>query len=263
MDLQLKGKRAFISGSTQGIGLAVAKQLLREGVTVIINGRYAEKTQQVKEKLQEEFPEGSIAAIAADFSKKEDVEYLLAQVQEVDILVNNVGIFEVRDFEAVTDEDWYRYFEVNVMSSIRLSRKLLPGMLNKKWGRIIGISSESGVNVPGNMIHYGMTKSAMAAVANGLSKLTKATEVTVNTVLGGPAYSDGVATVIEQIAAMQQMNVGEMKTAVLQQSSPEILLQRFIAPEEIANLVTYLASPLSVATNGASLRVDSGVLRIV
>lgn len=263
MDLKLNERRAFISGSTQGIGFAIAQQLLKEGVSVTINGRQAEKTNQAKEKLQKEFPTSNISAISADFSKKEEVEKLLNQLSNIDILVNNLGIFGIEKFENITDEDWYRYFEINVMSSVRLSRQLLPEMLNKKWGRIIFISSESGVNVPDNMIHYGMTKAAMSAIANGLSKLTKGTEVTINTVLGGPTYSDGVATVVEQIAQMQKLDVEQMKNVILQQSNPHILLQRFIDPTEIANLAVYLSSPLSIATNGATLRADAGVLKII
>lgn len=261
MDLNLHGKRAFISGSTQGIGFAIAQRLLNENVVVTINGRQPEKTEQARKNLQEQFPDANVAAIAADFSKKEEVENLLAQLTDIDILINNIGIFEVKDFEKITDGDWYKYFEINVMSSVRLSRHLMPKMLNKNWGRIIFISSESGVNIPANMVHYGMTKSAMMAIANGLSKLTKGTEVTVNTILGGPTYSDGVAKVVEQIAEAQNLSVEQMKNAILQQSNPHSLLERFIEPNEIANLATYLSSPLSLATNGSSIRADGGVLR--
>lgn len=263
MDLQLTEKKAFISGSTQGIGLAIARQLLKEGVSVIINGREVEKTIKAREKLQSEFPNLDIKAIAADFSKNEEVNKLLPQLTDVDILINNVGIFELKDFEDISDEDWYRIFEINVMGSVRLTRKILPEMLTRKWGRIVFISSESGVNVPENMIHYGMTKSAITAVANGLSKRTKGTEVTVNTVVGGPTYSDGVSSVVETMAKAQNLEVDQMKDIILQQSNPHILLERFIKPNEIANLVTFLSSPLSVATNGASLRADSGVLKTV
>ncbi len=263
MNLKLKGKRAFISGSTQGIGFAIAQQLLDEGASVIINGRQKSKTEQAKQKLQEQFPNTQISAISADFSKKDEVENLLQKLTDIDILINNVGIFEIEEFKNITDQDWYKYFEINVMSSVRLSRKLLPQMQNNNWGRIIFISSESGVNVPENMIHYGMSKASMSAIANGLSKLTKGTEITVNTILGGPTYSDGVAETVEKIAASQNMEIGEMKKAIIQQSNPHILLQRFIDPSEIANLVAYLASPLSIATNGASLRADSGVLKTI
>lgn len=263
MDLQLNGKRAFISGSTQGIGFAIAQQLLNEGASVIINGRQTEKMNQAKEKLQKQFPNSNISGIPADFSKKEEVKKLLTQLTDIDILINNVGVFEISDFENIIDDDWYKYFNVNVMSCVRLSRQLLPQMLNKKWGRIIFISSESGVNVPENMIHYGMTKSAMSAIANGLSKLTKGTEITVNTILGGPTYSDGVAEAVEQIAEAQNLEVEQMKDEIIKQSNSHILLQRFIDPTEIANLVSYLSSPLSIATNGASLRADSGVLKTI
>ncbi|HLV63468.1 SDR family oxidoreductase [Galbibacter sp.] len=263
MDLKLKGKTAFISGSTQGIGYAIAQELLKEGVLVTINGREPEKTRNAREKLLEEFPSAKIQAIAADFSKKEQVAQILPDLSDIDILINNVGIFETRSFEEITDEDWYRFFEVNVMSSVRLCKKLLPNMLAKKWGRIIFISSESGVNVPENMIHYGMTKSAISAISNGLSKLTKETQVTVNTILGGPTYTDGVAKVIRQIAKTQNSTIEKMKADIIQQTNPHILLQRFIKPSEIATLATYLASPLALATNGASIRADSGVLQVI
>lgn len=263
MDLKLNDKKAFISGSTQGIGFAIAQQLLNENVEVTINGRNAEKTERAKAELQKQFPNTKVSSIIADFSNKEDIIRLLLNIEHYDILVNNIGIFEVKDFQDITDEDWYNFFEINVMSCIRLSKKLLPSMLKKNWGRIIFISSESGVNIPENMIHYGMTKAAMSAVSNGLSKLTKGTEVTVNTILGGPTYSEGVANIVNHIAQLQNLNIDDVKNGIIQQSNPHILLQRFINPEEIANLVTYIASPLSVATNGASLRVDSGVLKIV
>lgn len=263
MDLQLKGKTAFISGSTQGIGFAIAQQFLKEGVSVIINGRKKEKTEKAKAELKNQFPEAEISAIAADFNQKNEVSQLLEKLPEVDILVNNLGIFDIAEFEKTPDEEWYRYFEINVMSAVRLSRKQFPKMKQKKWGRIIFISSESGVNVPENMIHYGMTKAALSAIGNGLSKLTKGTEITVNTILGGPTYSDGVAEAVNQIASSQNIGIDEMKKAIIQRSNRHILLQRFINPEEIAHLATYLASPLSVATNGASLRADSGVLRTV
>ncbi|EIJ37463.1 dehydrogenase of unknown specificity [Galbibacter orientalis DSM 19592] len=263
MDLKLKGKRAFISGSTQGIGFAIAQQLLEEGASVTINGRQKSKTEQAKEKLQKQFPNTQVSAISADFSKKEEVENLLNQLTDIAILINNVGIFEIEEFKNINDQDWYRYFEINVMSAVRLSRKLFPQMQNNNWGRIIFISSESGVNVPENMIHYGMSKAAMAAIANGLSKLTKGTEITVNTILGGPTYSDGVAATVAQIAETQNLELEQMKNAIVQQTNPHILLQRFIDPSEIASLVAYLASPLSIATNGASLRADSGVLKTI
>lgn len=261
MNLKLEGKRAFISGSTQGIGFAIAQQLLSEKVEVIINGRNDEKVNKVVSKLKNEFPSAVISGIKADFEKKEDVDILLDKLTNIDILINNVGIFDLKNFEDLADEDWYKIFEINVMSAVRLSKRLLPQMLEKKSGRIIFISSESGINIPGNMIHYGMTKAAMMAVSNGLSKLTIGTEVTINTILGGPTYSDGVASTIEQIASMQNIEAEQMKNIIMQQTNPHSLLQRFINPSEIASLVAYLASPLSIATNGTSVRADGGVLK--
>lgn len=263
MNLQLKGKKAFISGSTQGIGFSIAKQLLQEGASVVINGRNAEKTEEAKRKLIQEFPEADVLGIVADFAKKEDLNKLLEELEDIDILINNVGVFGISDFYELKDEDWYHYFEINVMSGMRLSRKLLPAMIKKNSGRIIFISSESGVNVPENMIHYGMTKAAMSALSNGLSKLTKGSAITVNTILGGPTYSDEVAHTVKQIAEVQNLTVDQMKEIIIQTSNPHILLQRFINPEEIASLAVYLSSPLSLAVNGASLRADSGVLKII
>lgn len=261
MDLKLKGKRAFISGSTQGIGFAVAQQLLNEEADVVINGRDKTKVQDTVIALRKQFPKGSVSGIPADFIIKEQAEALFDQLSDIDILINNVGIYELKDFRDTTDQDWYRMFEVNVMSCIRLSRKLLPQMLTKNSGRIIFISSESGVNIPDNMIHYGMTKAAMMAVSNGLSKLTRGTEVTVNTILGGPTYSDGVARTIEHIAETQKLTVEQLKYGIMQQTNPHSLLGRFIDPAEIATLVAYLSSGLSLATNGACLRADGGVLK--
>jgi NAD(P)-dependent dehydrogenase (short-subunit alcohol dehydrogenase family) len=261
MDLKLKGKRAFISGSTQGIGFAIAQQLLAEEAEVIINGREEAKMNAAVAALKQQFPNATVSGLTADFSVKEQVETLLGQLNDIDIVINNVGIFELKDFAETTDEDLYSMFEVNVMSSIRLSRKLFPQMLAKNSGRIIFISSESGVNIPDNMIHYGMTKAAMMAVSNGLSKLTKGTEITVNTILGGPTYSDGVARTIEHIAGMQNLSVAQLKAGIMQQTNPHSLIGRFIDPAEIASLATYLSSPLSLATNGASLRADGGVLK--
>ncbi|SEJ49859.1 NAD(P)-dependent dehydrogenase, short-chain alcohol dehydrogenase family [Dyadobacter sp. SG02] len=263
MDLKLKQKTAFISGSTQGIGFAIARQLLEEGANVIVNGRSEEKTTGAVKRLLETDPAGNVTGIAADFSKPEDVARLIASLPEVDILINNVGIFELKPFSEIDEADWLRVFQVNVMSGARLSKAILPGMLERKWGRVVFISSESGVNVPADMIHYGVTKTAMLSLANGLSKLTKGTEVTVNSILGGPTYSDGVAGTVEAIAGAQGMDVEQMKAAILGSTNPQSLLQRFIRPEEIAGLVAYLCSPLAVATNGSSLRADGGVLQVL
>lgn len=261
MDLKLKFKTAFVSGSTQGIGFAIAKKLLEEGSNVIINGRNQQKINLALAKLQTEFPGSTVRGIAADFSKADEVEQLIAQLPQLDILVNNVGVFEQKAFEQINDKDWNLFFEINVMSGVRLSRAILPQMLASDSGRIIFISSESAVKIPSNMIHYGMTKAAMVAVARGLAELTKNSKVTVNTILGGPTYSTGVAEVVEQIAESTKQDINLFKENLFQSLNPTSLLQRFIDPTEIANLVLYLASPLSIATNGTAIRADGGLLQ--
>ncbi|MGO1868995.1 MAG: SDR family NAD(P)-dependent oxidoreductase [Sphingobacterium sp.] len=263
MNLKLEGKNAFISGATQGIGFAIAQQLLNERVAVIINGRTEEKTNFAVQKLQTEFPDATVSGIVADFEKKDEVLALSDKLPRIDLLINNVGMFELKNFEDIDDEDWYKIFEINVMNTIRLTKRLLPTMLQQNFGRIIFTGSEAGVNIPENMIHYGMTKAALMAFSNGLSKLTKGTEVTVNTVLGGPTYSDGVAFSIRQIASAQNLEIETVKKAIIEQTNPHSLLQRFIDPSEIAALVAYLASPISIAINGASVRADGGVLRTI
>lgn len=263
MDLQLRSKTAFISGSTQGIGFSIARLLLIEGAAVIINGRTQEKIDSAIQKLKEEIPAAAVSGIAADFANADDVNRLLSVLPDIDILINNVGIFELKPFTDIQDEDWTRIFDINVLSGIRLSRVLLPKMLARNSGRIIFISSESAINIPENMIHYGMTKTAMLAISRGLAVLTKNTEVTVNTILGGPAYSEGVASAVEQISAAQNNSVEDVKDYLMKNLNPTSLIQRFIDPSEIANLAVYLSSPLSVATNGAALRADGGVLNTI
>ena len=262
MDLGLQGKRAFISGSSQGIGYAVAAALAAEGVEVVLNGRDAGRLDRAMERLRDEQPGARVSGLVADFSQAAEVTALTEALGDVDILVNNVGLFGLADFASIADDEWTRYFEVNVMSGVRLSRAVLGGMLARGSGRIIFISSESGVTVPADMVHYGMTKAAMLAVANGLAKLTRGTSVTVNTVLGGPTFSDGVAASVEAVAEAQALPVEEMKNAIISQNRTT-LLERFIDPTEIANLVAFLSSPLSSATNGAALRADGGVLTAI
>ena len=259
MDLRLQGRTAFVSGSTQGIGFAVASALAAEGVRVIVNGRSSERVRAAVARLRTEHPGEDHTGLVADFSVPADVARLLDDLGEVDILVNNVGLFGLAEFASISDAEWARYLEVNVMSGVRLSRHVLTGMLQRGWGRILFVSSESGVNVPADMVHYGVTKAAMIALGNGLAKLTRGTAVTVNTVLGGPTYSDGVAATVEAIAGSQSAPVDAIKNAIIGQNSTT-LLQRFIDPAEIAQLVTYLASPLASATNGAAVRADGGVL---
>ncbi|MUK00640.1 SDR family NAD(P)-dependent oxidoreductase [Vibrio cholerae] len=259
MDMQLRGRRAFVSGSTQGIGYAIARALLEEGVSVVINGRTERSVETAVRKLESEVRGASVSGLAADFGESTDIQHLLASLGSIDILVNNVGLFEVKSFTEISDEDWVHYVNINLMSSVRLSRSLLPAMVGAGWGRIIFISNESGVNIPADMTHYGVTKAGQIALGNGLAKLTRGTGVTVNTILGGPTYSDGVARTVEQIARTQQLPVSELKTAIIGANQTS-LLERFTEPEEIANLAVFQASVRSSATNGAAVRADGGVL---
>jgi NAD(P)-dependent dehydrogenase (short-subunit alcohol dehydrogenase family) len=262
MDLNLAGKRAFVSGSTQGIGFAIAKALLGEGASVVINGRHTDSVANATQRLRDAVSGADVSGIAADFERPDEVRQLLDGLGEIDILVNNVGLFGLAPFADISDDDWHRYFDVNVMSGVRLARHALAGMLARNSGRIIFIGSESGVNIPADMVHYGMTKAGMLALSNGLAKLTRGTNVTVNTVLGGPTYSDGVARVVDQIAQAQGAPAEDVKATIIAANQTS-LLERFIEPGEIANLVLYLASPLSSATNGAALRADGGVLTAI
>lgn len=263
MDLQLKGKTVFISGSTQGIGFAIAHKLLQEGASVVINGRTEARLVEAIERLRQLVPDANISGVAADFSKVEEIDALLKNLPEIDILINNAGIFEPKPFVEIPDEDWFKFYEINVMSGVRLSRYFLPKMLAKNWGRIIFISSESGVNIPEEMIHYGMTKTAQLAISRGMSELTKGTDVTVNSVLPGPTKSEGVAEFVKQLGAASNISAEEAEKDFFKTARPTSLLQRFATVEEVANLVTYMASPLSSATNGAALKVDGGVAKTV
>jgi NAD(P)-dependent dehydrogenase (short-subunit alcohol dehydrogenase family) len=263
MDLQLKGKTAFVSGSTAGIGFAIASKLLEEGATVIINGRTEARVVEAIEKLRSLFPDALISGVAADFSKVEQVNTMLENLPDIDILINNAGIFEPKPFIEIPDEDWFRFFEVNVLSGVRLARYFFPKMLAKDWGRIIFISSESAVNIPEEMIHYGATKTMQLAVSRGLAELTKGTQVTVNSILPGPTKSEGVAEFVKQLASGANVTAEEAEKDFFKTARPSSLLQRFATVEEIANLVVYVASPLSSATNGAALKVDGGVAKFI
>ncbi|GMA28869.1 SDR family NAD(P)-dependent oxidoreductase [Arenivirga flava] len=259
MELQLAGRTAFISGSTQGIGLAIATQLAEEGARVIVNGRSQEAVDRAVAELRRAHPGARHEGVPADFADDEAVARLVGELGEVDILVNNVGVFGLADFATTGDEDWERYWQVNLLSAVRLSRAVLPRMLERGTGRVLLISSESGVNVPADMVPYGVTKAALIALGNGLAKLTRGTAVTVNTILGGPTYSHGVASVVERIAAESAAPVDAIKAHVIG-GNRTTLLERFIEPREIAALAAYLSSPLASATNGAALRADGGVL---
>lgn len=262
MELELTGKRAFVSGSTEGIGYAIAAGLVRAGAAVVVNGRDEQRLHSATEQLRALRPDADVTGIAADFADTGQVRSLIERLGEIDILVNNVGIFDVRPFTDITDDEWQRYFDVNVMSGVRLSRHVLGGMLTRGWGRILFVSSESGIDVPADMTHYGATKAAMLALANGLAKSTRGTSVTVNSIVGGPTYSQGVARAVEQIARAQSMDPADLKQAIAARNTTS-LLERFIEPEEIAHLASYLASPRSSATNGAALRADGGTLTTI
>lgn len=259
MDLHLTGTTAFVSGSTRGIGAAVASALAAEGARVIVNGRDQEAVDAAVSALRAAHPGSDHSGLVADFAAPETIDRMLTDLGEVDILVNNVGVFSLAAFESVTDDEWARYLEVNLMSGIRLSRSVLPRMLDRGWGRIIFVSSESGVDIPADMIPYGVTKAAMIALGNGLAKRTRGTAVTVNTILGGPTYSDGVADAVASLAAAQSLPEEAVKASIIGQNRTT-LLERFIEPAEIAALIAYLASPVSSATNGAAIRADGGVL---
>jgi NAD(P)-dependent dehydrogenase (short-subunit alcohol dehydrogenase family) len=263
MDLKIKNKTALVTGSTAGIGFAIAKALASEGATVVINGRTIERINSAVGQLKKETGNDHIKGIAADFAYRKQIEQLIDQLPEVDILVNNVGIFEPKPFNAITDEDWFKFYEVNVLSGVRLSRAYFDKMLQKNWGRIIFISSESAIQIPEEMIHYGMTKTAQIAVARGLAELTKGTGVTVNTVLPGPTFSEGAGSFLKDLAKQAGKTIEEIEKEFFKTARPTSILQRFTQPEEIANMVAFITSELSSATNGAALRADGGVVKSV
>lgn len=263
MDLLLQDKTAFVSGSTAGIGYAIARRFLLEGATVIINGRTEGSVNGAVASLQKEVPGARVSGIPADFSKAAEVSALVAKLPVTDILINNAGIFEPRAFTDIPDEDWFRFFEVNVMSGVRLSKHCLPVMLTRNWGRIIFISSESAVFIPDEMIHYGMTKTAQLAVGRGLAELTKGTNVTVNSILPGPTRSKGVGAFLEEMSRNQNITPEQVEEGFFKNMRPTSLLQRFATVEEVADTVVYYSSPLAAATNGASIRVEGGLIRSI
>jgi len=263
MDLQLSDKVALVSGSTAGIGLAIATTLAEEGASVIVNGRTQERVNHALEILQQSVPNAKVQGIAADLGTKAGVELLLQQVPEVNILVNNLGIYGSQAFEDISDEEWMNILEVNVMSGVRLSRHYLPLMLKKDWGRIIFISSESALNIPAEMIHYGVTKTAQVALSRGLAETTAGSQVTVNTVLPGPTRSEGVETFIQGLAKEQNISPEQVEKEFFTKMRPSSLIQRFAKTSEVAALVAFVASPVASAINGAALRVEGGLVRSI
>lgn len=263
MDLGLKGKRAMVTGSTAGIGFATALGLAREGASVVVNGRTASRVEAAARKIGADVPGSEVTGIAADLSTAAGCATLTERVPELDILVNNLGIFESKPFEEISDADWMRFFETNVMSGVRLSRHYLPRLLEKDWGRIVFVASESAVQIPAEMIHYGMTKTAQVAVARGIAEITAGTGVTVNSVLPGPTRSEGVADFVAQMAQQQGIDFTAMEREFFSTARPSSLLRRFATVEEVANMIVYVCSGCASATNGAALRVDGGVIRAI
>jgi NAD(P)-dependent dehydrogenase (short-subunit alcohol dehydrogenase family) len=263
MDLGLRGRRALVTGSTLGIGFAAARQLAAEGAAVVVNGRSAERVADAVGRLRAAVVGADVQGIAADLGTADGCARVTAAFPDLDVLVNNLGIFEPKPFEQIPDADWLRFFEVNVLSGVRLARHYLPGMRARDWGRIVFVSSESAVQIPVEMIHYGMTKTAQLAVARGLAESTAGSGVTVNSVLPGPTASEGVATFVGQMAESRGVDFATMEREFFAQARPSSLLQRFAMPDEAAAMIVYVCSAQASATNGAALRVDGGVVRSI
>ena len=261
MDLQLKGKKVLVTGSTAGIGFAAARAFAVEGALVIINGRKQDRVDSAIAQIRKFQPSAELTGIAADVSNAAGCAKLIQTVPDVDVLVNNMGIFEPKPFEKIPDEDWLRFFEANVMSGVRLSRHYLPGMRRRNWGRILFVSSESGVQIPVEMIHYGMTKTAQIAIARGLAESVVGTGITVNSILPGPTRSEGVETFLAQMGGGGDSAAFEAE--FFKSVRPSSLLKRFAAVEEVASTIVYLCSPLASATTGAAVRADGGVVRAI
>jgi NAD(P)-dependent dehydrogenase (short-subunit alcohol dehydrogenase family) len=257
MDLRLKAKLALVSGSTAGIGLAIAQALAAEGARVIVNGRSRKSVDEAVTGIKAG-PGGEVLGFAGDLARAEVAEALVKQYPGIEILVNNLGIFEPKPFEDIPDDDWRRFFDVNVLSGVRLARLCLPAMRRVDWGRIVFVSSESALQIPAEMIHYGMTKTAQIAVARGLAEAVAGTGITVNSVLPGPTRSRGVGDFVEALAKEKGQSGAEFEKEFFETVRPTSLIKRFEEPAEIASLVAYLASPLSSGTTGAALRVDGG-----
>jgi NAD(P)-dependent dehydrogenase (short-subunit alcohol dehydrogenase family) len=263
MDLGLKGKTAVVSGSTAGIGFAIAAALAAEGAKVVLNGRTEARVTAALEKIHKHVKNADLRGIAADLGTLRGVQAFLKQAPETDVVVNNLGIFETKPFLEIPDSDWLRLFEVNVLSGIRLSRHYLPGMLRNNWGRVIFISSESAQHIPAEMIHYGMTKTAQVAVARGIAESVAGTGVTVNSILAGPTASEGAVNFVEGLAKQQGISTAEFEKQFFSKVRPTSLLKRFQTPEEVAAVVAFVASTQAVAINGSAVRAEGGVVRSI
>lgn len=263
MNLGIQEKTAVVSGSTAGIGLAIAAGLAAEGCKVVVNGRTDARVSAAVENIRQRVQGASVQGVAADLGTSAGVETFLKQVPEADILVNNLGIFEAKPFAEIPDSDWVRFFEVNVLSGVRLSRHYLTGMLKKKWGRIIFISSESAQQIPAEMIHYGMTKTAQIAIARGLAESVAGTGVTVNSVLPGPTASEGVGDFVAGLAKQRNISKAEVEKEFFTHVRPSSLLKRFETTDEVAAVVSFVASAQAAAINGAAVRAEGGVIRSI
>lgn len=263
MDLGVTGKRALVTGSTAGIGLATARALASEGAHVTVNGRTEARVRSAVDRLRSELPRATIAGIAADLSGRAGCQALIGQLPDVDVLVNNLGIFEPKPFEQIPDEDWLRFFETNVLSGIRLARHYVRGMRSRNWGRIVFISSESALQIPTEMIHYGMTKTAQLAVSRGLAETLAGTGVTVNSVLPGPTASEGAGEFVARMASARGVDAATVEREFFATARPSSLLRRFATPDEVAAMITFVCSVKASATTGAALRVDGGVVRTI
>jgi NAD(P)-dependent dehydrogenase (short-subunit alcohol dehydrogenase family) len=263
MDLGLKGKTAVVTGSTAGIGFGIASALAAEGARVIVNGRTQERVAAALDMLRQRHSAADLRGVAGDLGSAAGVEAFTKQVPETDILVNNLGIFEVKKFTEIADADWLRFYEVNVLSGVRLTRHYLPGMLKKNWGRVIFISSESAQHIPAEMIHYGMTKTAQVAIARGVAESVAGTGVTVNSVLVGPTASEGASQFVERFAKQQGVTAAEFEKQFFSKARPTSLLKRFETIDEIGAVVAFVASSQGLTINGAAVRAEGGVVRSI
>lgn len=260
MHIDLNGKHAIITGSTAGIGFAIAEGLAKAGANVVVTGRTQQRVDEAIASIKKAAPNVSVEGVAADLGTAEGCKTLTEQQPDTDILVNNVGIFGPEDFFEVDDDTWQQFFDVNVMSAVRLSRHYAKGMKERDWGRIQFISSESGINIPSEMVHYGMTKSALLSISRGLAKVLSGTQVTVNAILPGPTRSEGVLNMIRDMAEEEGVSQETIESRFVQENRPSSIIQRLATPEEVANMSVYVASPQASATTGAALRVEGGIV---
>lgn len=263
MQIDLSSRTAIVTGSTAGIGLAIATGLAGAGARVVLTGRTQQRVDEAIATLSSSVPGAQVSGFAADLATAAGTQQLIAAVPDTDILVNNLGIFEPKAFFDISDEDWVRFFEVNVLSGIRLARHYAPRMATRGWGRIQFISSESGVQIPAEMVHYGTTKTAQLAVSRGLAESLAGTGVTVNAILPGPTRSEGVGDFFAKIAAEKGQSLADVERDFIATHRPTSLIQRLATVDEVASLSVYLASEQASATTGAAVRVDGGVVRSI